>query len=351
MTNDVDKDGTRIDNIKENKFLTKNTKRDIILGCIVVYIFYTYLLFHLFIENILKINKETYYWLLIIPSVFLIIILVPIAFYFKANSDNKEKMLIQLFSELGFEYNKSPLDCMWNTSLFYADQSEFGNSFTGIINNVNTKIYNCDFTYSNGSGNDKSPTAVYYVVFTAILDNISLPHIFIKSNNMGPLCEGFFKSVHELNFNNSFTNNFSVWVEDDFQIEAYQILTTDFLELLLSKYKDYSIELFGNKIFLIKKDEFTSKQEYVDSFGLYKDLINNLKDKVTKLSKDVEAMQNIIKPPVSEIYTGKRPFEIFKYITRPESLTIIVATIIFVYVTISLFPEGFFQAFVDSLKR
>ncbi|MBU3668518.1 MAG: hypothetical protein FGM57_00955 [Candidatus Taylorbacteria bacterium] len=145
------------------------------------------------------------------------------------------------------------------------------------------------YTYTVGSGKHKR--TYHFNVLEATL-SVQVPHILI------------WDTMHEFVFGNHFINhstlpqymrkitlegNFSkereVYVEKEYEIEAYQILTPDTMEYILHNMDTLHLELTQNKMFLYTVREIYIRDEVDSLFDTFEAIYTKIKPSLISIQK------------------------------------------------------------------
>ena len=92
----------------------------------------------------------------------------------------------------------------------------------------------------------------------------------------------------------TFHLNFSVWVKKEFEQEAFEIFTPEFMELLLETSASFGLKFFGNKVYLIVPKFFDRKWELDSWFLIFCRICDYLNPKVNEVAGYVKAMEEVV---------------------------------------------------------
>lgn len=152
---------------------------------------------------------------------------------------------------------------------------ETGEILEGKLYSLSFKIYIHSFSTSSG----KSRTTHFYGVVEIDFPK-TMPHIFIdsKKNNwlLGETLD-IFKRHDMVELEGNFNSYFRVFAASGYDVESLTLLNPAFMQTLISKAKDFEIELIGKKGFIYLEDVVTlSKASAIKIFEAAEVLILNL---------------------------------------------------------------------------
>lgn len=150
------------------------------------------------------------------------------------------------------------------------------------------------FTYHysvGGSGKPGQSKRTYnHMVFELTFDT-HLPRILVRSRKQ----KFTFDHPHEVRLEGNFSDHFEFGVDEQYEIEALQVFTPDFMAYLLDLPRPLSIELIGNKLFLYADSVITKRHELHYFYEVARHLIERLGPLVPRLKDDVLAMDKVFK--------------------------------------------------------
>jgi len=223
---------------------------------------------------------------------FLIIPLIAV-FVIYAIVSNKMRgdMMKQFAKSLGYEYTEIGDIKDLKASLFGAGHDrEMINVISGKDNGRPVRIFS--YSYTIGSG--KSSHRYYYTVFENTFSG-NMPSIVLhKAGLFSQENPPHFSGGEHISLEGDFNKYFSLSVEKEFEIEAYQIFTPDFMEELIETSKSLGFEFSQNKLY-IYAPEFIDERAKLDSmFALSNKLCDHLEPVINKIKSDVDLMKDIM---------------------------------------------------------
>jgi len=201
-------------------------------------------------------------------------------------------LMEQFAKSLGYEYlSKGDPSSSVDGSLFSM----------GHDNNISDMIKGKDgdrvvriFLYRCTIGYGKSAHTYFYTVFENTF-NGNMPHILLHK-------EQFFFGGNPVDFSGGkhvtlegdFNKYFSLYVEKDFEIEAYQIFDPDFMQELIETSKSFGFEFYQNKLYIYMPRLINKRSELDAMFTLSQKLCTHLEPVVNSIKDDIEATKNLL---------------------------------------------------------
>ncbi|KKW29162.1 MAG: hypothetical protein UY71_C0002G0007 [Parcubacteria group bacterium GW2011_GWB1_52_7] len=145
------------------------------------------------------------------------------------------------------------------------------------------------FTYTVGSGKHKKTYnyTVGEVAFSGLL-----PDIIVEARgdwDFSDLASSHFKQIR---LGGSFEDHFGVFVQDDLEIEAFEIFTPEVMEELAGRARDYNFEFINRKLYVFKKGYISKRAELADLLSLIQYLVEKVAPRIRRLHDDVAAMKS-----------------------------------------------------------
>jgi len=144
------------------------------------------------------------------------------------------------------------------------------------------------FTYHYSVGSGKRKRTYHHMVFELTFDT-HLPRILVRSRK-----QNFrFDHPNEVRLEGNFSDHFEFGVDEQYEIEALQVFTPDFMAYLLDLPQPLSIELIGNKLFLYADRVITKRHELHYFYEVARHLIERLGPLLPRIKDDVRAMDEV----------------------------------------------------------
>ena len=144
------------------------------------------------------------------------------------------------------------------------------------------------FTYHYTIGSGKHKRSFHHMVFELSFDT-HLPRILVRSRK-----QNFrFDHPNEVRLEGNFSDHFEFGVDEQYEIEALQVFTPDFMAYLLDLPQPLSIELIGNKLFLYADRVITKRHELHYFYEVARHLIERLGPLLPRIKDDVRAMDEV----------------------------------------------------------
>ena len=201
-------------------------------------------------------------------------------------------MMQQFAQSLGYTYSPSDKLSNMQGSMFTIGHSQrIMDVISGKDNDRLVRIFLYSYTVSYG----KSSQTYDHTVLESTFDG-NVPHILLrKSISSIDLYQPIFKDGEYLKLEGDFNKYFSLQIEKDFEVEAYQIFTPDFMEELIEIAKNLEFEFIGNKLYIYSSGFVDSRITLNTFFTLSNRLCEQLSPIVTEIKDDVKNMEELKK--------------------------------------------------------
>lgn len=194
-------------------------------------------------------NAELVFMFLFLPF------LIPIIIYGWVSARMQKLFFTQLAEVLGMTYEPSA-DRSTVSGYFFdvgaGDRPR--NVLTGAYEGVPIRLYEYHFT--TGSGKHKQ---THRFVVSEIDTQGNLPHVFMRPEGFSVL--GKPPETKLLSLEGNFNDHFNVYVPEDSEIEALQILEPDVMARLIDEFKAFGFECSGTKTYVFKSGSFADNRE------------------------------------------------------------------------------------------
>ena len=198
----------------------------------------------------------------------------------------------QFAKDLGYEYvNQGDMGSVVG-SLFGIGH---GRSISHVLNSTKESHPVRIFLYSYVVGEGKSSRTYQNTVFEKTFDCI-VPHILVHKpdlffSNDIPVFDGGVNLKLEGNFN----KYFSLTVQKDFEMEAYEIFTPDVMEELIETSKKFGFEFIQNKLYIYTRTFINKRAELDEMFALSENLCARFEAVLHGMEGDVIAVKETLK--------------------------------------------------------
>ena len=163
------------------------------------------------------------------------------------------------------------------------------NVVSGVHQNYPVKFFYYEYMTGSRKDSQQFEYTVAEITFLDILPNIAVKGF--KVIRTWPLLPG----QKKLSMGYAFDKRFSVYVPEDFEIEAFQIFTPDVMEDFISKASFINFEFIGTKLYVVENHYITNARDLTRFFEIVKYLLEKVAPRLMRLSRDVRAMQEAIK--------------------------------------------------------
>lgn len=247
-------------------------------------------------ETVLDISESTkdffwkrhrgYMWTLILipilltilfnPAISLFSFLIPAYIVWRVHKKMKRLFFIQLAEMLGMRYE--PSSDRTTVSGYFFEVGRGGSPthvLSGSYEGVPIRLYEYQFTTGHGKHKENHPFVV-----SEIDTQGNLPHVFMKPDDFSDF--GKPPRTRLLSLEGGFNNHFDVYVPEDSEIEALQILEPDVMAKFIDEFSTFGFECSGTKTYVFRKGSFADNRESLMAHiklleRLYDELIPELK--------------------------------------------------------------------------
>ena len=207
-------------------------------------------------------------------------------------SNQMRSYLMEQFAKsLGFSYEpKGDLTTVAGTIFNVGHSQEMKNVISGKDGDGHPiRIFS--YNYTVGSG--KNAHTYYFTIFENTFLG-KMPHILLHKQSFFADIEPDLSGAEHIKLEGDFGKYFSLSVEKEFEIEALQIFTPDFMQELIENAKKLNFEFFQSKLYIYTPGFIGSREELDSLFNLSNELCVRLEPVVKSISKDVEALRGSI---------------------------------------------------------
>ena len=152
------------------------------------------------------------------------------------------------------------------------------------------------FTYHYTVGSGRSSRTYDRMVFETTLPT-KLHRILLRSRNQ-KLSSGAFSGFdhpNEIKLGAPFDTAFELGADQDYEIEALEVVTPTFMEYLLALPLRFSIELVEDKLYIYSDKVITKSYELRYFFDIAREVTTHLAPIATRLKDDVAALDQFYK--------------------------------------------------------
>ncbi len=219
---------------------------------------------------------------LLVPIIGIIIILLPIGYYYS----KAYKEFMHSFAQLNNMYYievGSVEDCRGR--LFQVGHSRrVNNVITGAWNSFPIRLFNYSYTQSD----DKNNITYSFTVMEISFNDIQFPSIFLKPRMMWGSFTPFGKYTN-INIDNKL---FSLFVAEGYEIEALQIFPDALLDYLTTSAPNFSIEFADNRINIYDDKNISNKKDLTLLLDVGKHIIDSSGAFISRLQDDFDALHH-----------------------------------------------------------
>jgi len=168
-------------------------------------------------------------------------------------------------------------------SLFKVDDfKKISNAITGNFKNKKARFFHYEYK-------DYKLT-----VFEIFFKKTNFPYILLQSKRMIKFGDYDYrkktKKEIEINLENEFKRNYSLFGREGYAIEVMQIFTTDFLRFLKEENSNFSIELKEDRMYIYDDIVVKNKRQFQELCEVTEEIINKIAPLLKRLKNDFEAL-------------------------------------------------------------
>jgi len=218
---------------------------------------------------------------LFLAAIFFIIVAVYSFFYKNAQHIFME----QIAEKLKYGYSRiGNLDELTGNLFRIGHSQRMEDVISGKYQNLPIRIFNYYFSIGYGKYRRNYQHTVFEIKLDTLLPNIVLLRkqrflSFLNNVDIKPLIG----SKEKISLEGNFDNYFSLYVPEDFEIEALQIFTPDIMADFIDKFQALNMEILGDKMYVYFGQTITTKKELLSAY----DFIADFSTKLTEVLRDV----------------------------------------------------------------
>ncbi|MSR76070.1 MAG: hypothetical protein EXS68_00560 [Candidatus Ryanbacteria bacterium] len=155
------------------------------------------------------------------------------------------------------------------------------------------RIFYYDFSTGSGKNRQHHPYTVCEIEYSG-----ALPTISVEKAGFWDANEFVSRGQKKLQLHNAFDKQFTLYVQEDYEVEALQIFTPEVAEALLDKAKSFEFGFQGTHLYIYTQGNISTRKKLEDLKALMQYIVETLSPRIVRLHDDVSAMH--------EVYTKKR---------------------------------------------
>ncbi len=150
-----------------------------------------------------------------------------------------------------------------------------------------------NYTYVIGGGKNKQTycDSVFRVEYPSVLP----PILLVVDNQYFGGIVGLFSGWEKIKPEGDFDKNFDLYTKKEFEIEALQVFSPDFMEKMLADWPEFNLEFNGNKLIIFHSGTITTKAELQKMYDLAQFLITKIEPLAKRMAGSVQAMEDLQK--------------------------------------------------------
>ena len=260
-------------------FHTHLTKTEILLAACVIWILaFFYLASPIASPGIIV-------WIFIPP------VIAVTAFWAIIQNSVKHQFYQQFAQANNFQYQKTgSLDLAGALfSLGHSPRTE--DIITGTYDGNPLVLFNYRYIIGYGKNQQTYNDSIFRIEYPSVL----APILLVVDNQYFGGITGLFSGWEKIKPEGDFDKNFGLYTKKEFEIEALQVFTPDFMEKMLQQWPEFNLEFNGNKIIVFHSRVITKKAELQKMYDLVEFLAAKIEPLAKRMEgsvKDMEALQN-----------------------------------------------------------
>jgi hypothetical protein len=153
----------------------------------------------------------------------------------------------------------------------------------------NRPLWLFDYSYVTGSGKSSQThlATVFKIDFQKLLPPILLAGNAQYYGGLGPN----FKNPEKLTLEGDYNKYFELYTEKEFEMEALQICTPDFMEKTKDQWHQFSIDCNNTSLYIYSAKWIETKVELQNMYSLAEYLITKLEPVLERMQSDLQAME------------------------------------------------------------
>ena len=163
------------------------------------------------------------------------------------------------------------------------------NIVSGELAGAPLSIFNYSYTVGRGKGAQHFSQTIFEIDFKTALPAMLL--LVDKKYFGDKLPDNNLTQPNKLELPKEVEDHFNLFAEKEYEIEALQIFSPDFLAFIYDNYRDFSFDFEQNQLYVYAKNIIKKKADLVRVFALVKVLIQRLAPIVRQMHGGLKAMQ------------------------------------------------------------
>jgi hypothetical protein len=212
-----------------------------------------------------------------------------LAFYSIGYGIRERKFLKDYATSRGLHYEEVTENISFSGRLFTSDR--LGYALTGDYNNFPVMLFYYNHVVGQGKNRRVYPLTVCEITFK----DLAFPHILLQNRDMDRYQStdifGEDKDVEVTLVEG--VDRFNLFTTNNYELEALQICTQDFLRPILSSELVVSLEFATDRLYIYTNERLTKAEELDSLFGLSKKIIDASGAFLLRLKDDYEALHEV----------------------------------------------------------
>ena len=219
-------------------------------------------------------------------------LIVPIFVLLGAYSVFKNKVLREFMQQFalanGMTYTQKGDASGLTGALFNLGHSHsMSNVVSGSFTDNNLSLFDYQYTEGSGKNSHTYTCTAAQIDYPSVLAPVLLTVDYQSFGGIVP----FFGAWEKIKPEGNFDKNFDLYTKKEFEIEALQIFSPDFMVKMLDQWPEFNLEFNGNKLTVFYNRTITKRAELQKMFDLIKYLVVRIEPLAQRMESSVKALE------------------------------------------------------------
>ncbi len=186
----------------------------------------------------------------------------------------RREMMRQIAQSLGYSYAEKGDPADLTAATFQIGHShKMYDVLTGTYRDYPVRIFSFDYTVGSGKSSHTYCRVVFELTYTNSLPHIILNPLYVFNDLGVPYGVSGTEAVQ---LEGDFGQHFKLSVAKDAQIQVREIFQPDLMQALIDKYSQFSIEIFSEKVYVVRDGPIYQRAGFLELHTLADTLIDSL---------------------------------------------------------------------------
>lgn len=232
-------------------------------------------------------GPDTFNVVILIHFIFVPVLLIIVYLAYLYNKVVKD-YFISFAKTNGFDFKESLSVKSFKGKLFNTGHSRVAkNVVSGLFKDHPTRFFH--YRYTIGSGKHKK--TFNFTVWEISFEKTDFPYILLRSKTMRRF-GSLKKNERELSLRDDLSKHFRLYVTEGYEVEALQIFTPEFVNVLSKKGPNFSIEFAGNSLYIYDDVIVGNNKQLKEIYEVAKEVFVSAGPLLNRLHDDFENMHH-----------------------------------------------------------